>query len=96
MSNSGDQEVGRGPEPVGKVQPEQDDRAHHGSDARGVAERPCEAQATGVEQAALAGRERRHGRQVVRLEGVTEAQQQAEACEGEQVGRGLMAARNLL
>src|SRR5205823_2015387 len=30
----GDQEVGGGPEPVGKPQPEQDDRAHDAADAR--------------------------------------------------------------
>src|SRR2546427_10130477 len=83
-----DQEVSRRPEPVGKMQPEQDDAAHHHAHARGVAERPREAQAASVEQAALAGRERRYGREVVRLERVTEAQQQAEAGEGEQVGRG--------
>src|SRR6185436_19438120 len=83
-----DQEVGRRPEPVGKMQSEQDDRAHHQADACGVAERPREAQATGVEQTALAGRQRRHGGQVVGLERMTETQQQAEAREGEQVGRG--------
>src|SRR5216683_2522129 len=83
-----DQEVGRRPEAVGKMQPEQDDRAHHQAHARGMTQRPREAQAASVEQAALPGRERRHGREVVRLERVTEAQQQAEAGEGEKVGRG--------
>src|SRR6266513_3976356 len=82
------QQVGHGPEPVGKTQPEQDDRAHHDADARGVAQRPGEAQATSVEQAALARRERRDRGEVVRLERVTEAQQQAEAREGEKVGGG--------
>src|SRR5258705_11580332 len=70
-----DQEVGRRPEPVGKMQPEQDDRADHYADARGVAERPRETQVTGIEQAALAGREGRHGSEVVRLERVPEAEQ---------------------
>src|SRR5438034_5607928 len=82
------QKVRGGPEPIGEAQPEQHDRAHHHADARGVAQRPREAQATGVEQSALASRERRDRGEVIGLERVTEAQQQAEARQGEQVGRG--------
>src|SRR3989449_2810087 len=83
-----DQKVRGGPEPIREAQPEEHDRAHHHADARGVAQRPCEAQATGVEQSALASRERRDRGEVIGLERVTEAQQQAEARKGEQVGRG--------
>src|SRR5207247_8665204 len=46
------------------------------------------AQATGIEQSALATRERRDRGEVIGLERVTETQQQAEARKGEQVGRG--------
>src|SRR5207253_2769264 len=83
-----DQEVRGGPEPIREAQPEEHDRAHHHADARGVAQRPREAQATGIEQSALASRERRDRGEVIGLERVTEAQQQAEARKGEQVGRG--------
>src|SRR5437016_5629439 len=83
-----DQKVRGGPEPIREAQPEQHDRAHHHADARGVAQRPCEAQATGIEQSALATRERRDRGEVIGLERVTETQQQAEARKGEQVGRG--------
>src|SRR3989441_10202352 len=83
-----DQKVRDRPEPVREAQPEQHDRAHHNADARGVAQRPCEAQATGIEQSALASRERRDRGEVIGLERVTETQQQAEARKGEQVGRG--------
>src|SRR5438094_7424312 len=83
-----DQKVRGGPEPIREAQPEQHDRAHHHADARGVAQRPREAQATGVEQSALASRERRDRGEVIGLERVTETQQQAEARKGEQVGRG--------
>ena len=75
--------IGRGPQPIGKTHPEEDDRTHDYADARGVAERPGGAQATGVEQAPLARRERRDRGEVVRLERMAEAQQQAEAREGE-------------
>src|SRR6266571_7076243 len=83
-----DQKVCGGPEPIREAQPEEHDRAHHHADARGVAQRPREAQATGVEQSALASRERRDRGEVIGLERVTETQQQAEARKGEQVGRG--------
>src|SRR5437667_2886675 len=83
-----DQKVRGGPEPIREAQPEQHDRAHHHADARGVAQRPCEAQAAGIEQSALATRERRDRGEVIGLERVTETQQQAEARKGEQVGRG--------
>src|SRR3989454_6952128 len=83
-----DRKISGRPEPIREAQPEQPDRAHHNAYARGVAQRPCEAQATGIEQSALASRERRDRGEVIGLERVTEAQQQAEARKGEQVGRG--------
>src|SRR6266480_4103520 len=83
-----DQKVRGGPEPIREAQPEEHDRARHHADARGVAQRPGEAQATGVEQSALASRERRDRGEVIGLERVTETQEQAEARQGEQVGGG--------
>jgi hypothetical protein len=76
------------PESIRETQPQEYDRAYHHADARGVAQRPREAQATGVEQSTLASRERRDRGEVIGLERVAETQQQAEAREGEEVGRG--------
>ena len=64
-----DQKVRGGPEPIREAQPEQHDRAHHHADARGVAQRPREAQATGIEQSALASRERDGGAATGRASG---------------------------
>src|SRR5207249_2772151 len=86
-----DQKVRGGPEPIREAQPEQHDRTHHNADARGVAQGPREAQATGVEQSALASRERRDRGEVIGLERVTETQQQAEAREGERLYRAHVA-----
>src|SRR5437870_12295119 len=80
-----DEEVGGGPETVREAKPEEYDRAHHDANAGGVADGPRQTESTRVEEPPLAGRERRHHGQVVRLERVTEAQQQAEAGEGEEV-----------
>src|SRR5207237_6960205 len=56
-------------------------------DAGCVAHGPREPETAGVEQPALAGRERRHGGEVVGLEGVAKPEEQAEAREGQQAGR---------
>ncbi len=80
------QEIGHGPEPVGQPEPEQHDGPHHHADARRVSEGPGEAQATGVEQAPLSRGQGRDRGQVVRLERVAEAEQEAETREGEEAG----------
>ena len=88
-----DEEVGRGPEAIGKMEAEQHDQGHDHPYARGVAHGPGKPQTAGVEQAPLARRERRHGGEMVGLECVTEPEEQAEAREGEE--GGTHPARNL-
>src|SRR6266480_5722063 len=80
-----DEKIGGGPKAIRKMPPEEDDRAHHHAHAGGVTQRPRESETTGVEQAALARRQRRDGREMVRLERMSETQEQAEARQGEEV-----------
>ena len=87
------EKVGGRPEAVGKMDAEYHDHGHDHPDAGGVAHGPREPQTAGVEQAALACRERRHGGEMVGLECVTEPEEQAEAREGEE--GGTHPARNL-
>src|SRR5207247_609775 len=82
-----DEKVGGRPQAIGKMEAEQHDHSHDHPDAGCVAHGPGEPETAGVEQAPLARRERRHGGEVVGLEGVAEPEEQAEAREGEEAGR---------
>src|SRR2546421_5430273 len=82
-----DEKVGGGPEAIGKMDAEQHDHGHDHPDAGGMTHGPGQPQTAGVEQAALARRERRHRGEVIGFEGVAEPEEQAEAREGEEAGR---------
>src|SRR5881296_2246514 len=76
--------IGGGPEPSRQLQPEQHDGPHDDAHAQAVTDGPRDPQPAGIEQLALARGEGRDRGQMIGLEGVTEAQQQAEARQGEE------------
>lgn len=75
----GDEQLRRRPEPVGQLDVERDDQQRHGSHRHRMPDAPDQAEAGGAPQPPPAGpgRKRRHGSEMVGLEGVPQTEKAA-------------------